>query len=325
MNVDEPTSAHPVDRLVRAALDADASDVDVARLERAIEAQLAAEALIPAAVQLPSAQFQTPTRRLFLRSGVAAAACLATAGGLAGYLLLTPTKANAFSLVQSAQLALAEVADRCYRVEMDAPKSWPFLRMDSSTLLWTRGDRYRVEMDRGGEPLVWGQDEKQRIWMVYSPDRGLLFETRDLPPSVHQSLSYLRLDVRRLTGAMLQDCDLKFPSDKPVRRGDAVATIAATVKHGRKSFQFEAATLDIDLLTKAVRRLELRLRNGSEDGRIQFTFVEETPQSDDSYRLASHLLPDATILGRSRRAERQKLAMQLIVRSRLKSPVKAVQ
>ena len=226
---------------------------------------------------------------------------------------------RSYSLVESARRILNENADRCYRVEMDAPTGWPFVPMDDSTLVWTRGDRFLVEMQREGKPFVWGQDEAGRFWMVYSSECGLLFEKRELPPSIARSLAYLSLDVKKLTGALLEDCDLQYPAGAPPRFS-RTATVAATFKHGRKSYQFEAATLDIDLRTKVIRRLELRLQSGAGDGRLQLTLVDDAPRSDDAYRLKSHLAPDARILGRNQRAERQRLTLQLITQRRTKRP-----
>lgn len=317
MTFERPISGDRLEPLVRAALEADVRELDVAQLLAQVEARLAAQGVAVAPAEaVPGARY---SRRRILQWSAAASAGLVVGAGVGGYLLLTPTPASAYSLVQSARLALPEGADRCYAIKIHAPKWWPILNEVENTRVWTRGDRYRVLMELNGQELVWGQDEQRRTWVVYSPTQGLLFESNEVPPELSAVFSFLSLDVRSLAGQILEDCDLEFAP----RNGDArdgLATVSATVKPGKGAvtvkkgttvIQFHTAQLRIELKSKAIHYLELTRRvDNVEAGRFQFTLNDDQPQPDESYHLESHLQPNAEIYDGTRRRER----MQLIVR-----------
>lgn len=317
MTFEQPISDDQLEPLVRAALEADGRDLDVVRMLATVEARLAAEAVAQApADSVPGARY---SRRRILQWSAAASAGLVIGAGVGGYLLMPPTPASAYSLVQSARMALPEGADRCYAIDIHAPKWWPILNEVENTRVWTRSDRYRVHMELDGKELVWGQDEQRRTWVVYSPTQGLLFESAEVPPELSAVFSFLSLDMRSLAGQILEDCDLEFaPRNGDARNG--LATVAATVKPGKGAatvrkgtsvIQFDTAQLRIELKSKAIHYLELTRRvDNVEAGRFQFTLNDDQPQPDESYHLQSHLQPNAEIYDGTRRRER----MQLIVR-----------
>jgi len=306
-----PFSEEQIEALVRTALEAEGRDVDVPRLVAAIEARLATGRDASTLEKPPARRFAAwSTRRRFLRWS-AAAACLLVAGAAGVYFSLEPKPASAYSLVESVHSALLQPADRCYRVEMmKVPAAWSVLIDGEQTHVWTRGDRFRVSTSKQGQEVVWGQDEEQRTWVVYDEQHGLRFEKHEIPPPLAATLSYLSLDLRLLTGQILEDFDLQL--ERGTRRGDLV-TVRATARGNQKSRNFHSAELEIEPETKTIRHMVLtQFVNGTERGRFAFTLIGEEPLSDESYHLEAQLDADAKILTHKQRRERSRKLFELL-------------
>jgi len=285
-------------RLIRATLDADAKEVDAIDLEARICRELADRAEKRAATRFPM-NWRSKLHRTSIRVGVIAASLLVGIG-VFGFLTLPTSAAHAYALVESAHQSLQEGVDREYAVTVE---NAPWGSLDDARL-WTRGDRYRVELQRGKRKLVWGKDEHEIVWLVCSPKKGLSFRADEIPREASALLSYLSLDLRDLTSHILHDCELTFSEGMKNRR-KGIKTINAVPKSKGNVVEFSTAQVDIDESTKAIRRLELtRKVNGAEQGRYVFRWVGDNPQPDASYRLDSHLSKDAVVLDQSRFKDR---------------------
>ncbi|HEY4311069.1 MAG TPA: hypothetical protein VGN12_16580 [Pirellulales bacterium] len=284
-------------RLIRAALEADAKDVDVLGIESRVCEQLAQHGGDFVAQQ-KSRFLAALIRRTSLRVSLAAA-CLLVIGGVASYLLFSASPVQAYALVRSAQAALNTNTDREYIITIEHAAGLPILSSLDEARLWTRGDRYRVEFTRGDNHVLWGKDEQRRVWVVSAADKGLSFESKEIPPEVNALLSYLSLDLKHLTDQILRDCELTFSEGMQNQR-KGVKTIDAIPKQKGNMVEFSAAQIDIDESNKAIRRLELSRRvNGTERGRCRFVLISEAPQTDASYRLESYLVDNATVLDKA--------------------------
>lgn len=314
MNSGAPFSEDQIESLVRTALEAEGRDVDVPRLVAAIEAHLAAGRSADTVETRSARTIATwPARSRWLRWSAAAAACLLVVAAAGVYFALEPKPASAYSLVESVHSALSQPADRCYRVDMmKVPKAWPVLTAGEQTLVWTRGDRFRVSTSTQGEDLVWGQDEQHRTWVVYDEQHGLLFEQNEIPPSLATTLSYLSLDVRLLTGQILEDFDLQLELGA---RGNDFVTVRATARDTKKSRNFHSAELEIVPETKTIRHMVLtQFVNGTERAQFAFSLLGEEPLPDESYHLEAQLDADATILTAKQRRERSRKLFELLRR-----------
>lgn len=311
MNIDP----RQVESLVRTALEAEAADVDLDRLKASLERRIA----VAGAPRNPADARQPRRGGLRPLRWIAAAACVLLLASVGGYVLLSPTPATAESLVRSAHSAIVHEADRCYEVTFDVPSTWtrlaPLLKASKRTLVWTRGDRFRVEMDRGAETLVWGQDEKQRTWGVIDPRLGVTYDHKELPPAFDQAFSYLNIDVERLTELLLSQYVL---TREPVGV-DRCAVVVAKVRPGTRltgkgPAQFNHVRLEIDEPTGTIRRMELRrINRGELIAYFNFTLIDEAACSDDSYRLRGNLEPGARVLGKAQRAQRSALMLDMFL------------
>ena len=69
--------------------------------------------------------------------------------------------------------------------------------------------------------------------------------------------------------------------------------------------EFNSARLVIDLDTNVIREMDLvRVVNGKVAGTVSFVLLDQSPQSDSSYRLSGHLASTAEILAGDRSDER---------------------
>lgn len=308
MNFRPPFTDDQIDPLVRSFLEGESRHVDVARNLAAITERLAVQAELP---PIELARHAPPRRRL-LR--LAVAACLAAAVGVGGYLAVAPDSANAYALVSAAESALSKQLDRCYRVESKLAKAWranPFLSAGDETLVWTRGDRFRVTTNHGGREQVWGQDEKRRLWVVCDPKHGVRFEHDEVPQMFARTRMYLGLDARRLTRRFLEHFDLHI--EKEGHAGTpGIVIVRATPKVGGQAQPFNSARLEIEQKTKIIRKMELtRTIDDAVQGQFTFTLVDDVPQADLSYRLEDNLASGGEIFAQDRAAERTRLLRQL--------------
>ncbi|MBI3837845.1 MAG: hypothetical protein HY288_07930 [Planctomycetia bacterium] len=348
MNFKPPIAEDQVEPLVRAHLEGDGRSVDVAANLAAIVQRLTEEARVDASLgkegikKLSQNGFgqgdssillrtlrktetvpdlfemvakSKQTSRRGVRWKLAAAACLVATVGLCSYVALSPEPASAYAVVSAAQSAASKNVDRCYRIESDVPKAWlrgnPFLRVDTETLLWTRGDRFRVITTQDGKDFTWGQDEQRRVWVVCGLNQGLRFDDDEVPPMFARTRAYLGLDVRRLINRFLNQFDLQM--EKSRGADDArMVVIRATAKEGRQALPFNSARIEVELKTKVIRKMELaRIMDGAVYGRFTFTLVDEAPQPDASYRLENNLPHGAEIFSQDRSTDRAQVLREL--------------
>jgi hypothetical protein len=308
-------SPEAIDPLVRDHLEALSLEIDVERnlaviMRRARETP--AEATDNLAVVVGR-----PRRLLSARPGWrwAVAASLVVACGMIWYLAAQPEPASAFALLSAAETELARPIDRCYRVEAVMPKVWrrnnPWLRTDSPTLVWTRGDRYRVAARHDGHDVTWGQDHAQRLWIAVDGQPGMRYERDEVPPMFARPRAYLGLDARKLANRFLRQFDLDVGQRRRVA-GVCVVVIQATAKQGLDQWPFNAATLEIEARSKVIRKLELvREVDGQQKARFTFTLVDEAVQPEASYELEGNLRNGAEVLDDKQPDARESLRRQL--------------
>jgi hypothetical protein len=303
MNRRVPISPDEIDGLVRSALAADAQTVDIASMESAINAR-----------RLCTRQNHRSHRILVLVKWVAAAAIMiAVPSAVTSFLLSTPNFASAHAIVTSAHSALLKDLDRCYQVELvKLPRNWSrgraFIQMGDKATVWTRGDRFRVQVARSDQELVWGQDESKRVWGVVDSKRGLLFEQDEVPPKISEALFLFQLDARRLTEEVLRDYDLVVEASTLGRK----AVRATRKRRSPVAMGIGSVWMEIDEKTNAILQLEVsRTMRKAEIMKIRFTLIEENRLDNEEYQLAKNLDSDAEVFARDKGQVRAKLLKQL--------------
>jgi hypothetical protein len=314
MNLNLPVSGADVESLVRGYLEIESCGVDVAANVRAIEVRLADDG---SAETLPLHVDSRPSRLFSAGAGrFAVAAGLFLAVGACLYLAFSPESAGAYALVRDAEEALGEAKDRCYRVSSDVPPAWlksnPFLSAGDETLVFTRGDRFRVVTKDRGHEIAWGQDEQRNVWVVENGLLGFNFEPGEAPQLLGRQRAFLSLNVRQLVKRFLDDFDLTLEKGRAAE-GQAVVRVHATLKPGKNSAPISSAWIEIERKTKVIRRLELeRAKPGLRPGGFSFTLVEQTALADDAYRVEGNLAEGGEVFGTDRKATRDQRFWELV-------------
>src|SRR5262249_29424375 len=206
-----PNPDRPIDRSVRAKLDADARDADPERVLAGVRRRLAADTV-------------SPVRRT--RRWVFAAAGVLAASVLVAVLLLIPggsVQASPREVVERAKAVHETPTDRCYEVTVHFPddlrERYPKLAANRKSRLWTRGDRYFVELPDGRGS--WGRDEAGRVWIAPTASAGARFDADEVPGILREFFEVRTVQLPRLLDELLSDWDLAWTTADPGRsRGD---------------------------------------------------------------------------------------------------------
>jgi hypothetical protein len=229
---------------------------------------------------------------------------------LLGALFLAQASARPATIVQRALKAHAAALDRCYRVSggWDAPRRDEAESARRETRVWTRGDRFWVEVRAEGRPAAWGRDEQGRIWFTSSPDAGGWFDADEVPERLAQVCDLRSLQPESLLRSMLADFDLR-------REPDAAGNhlIHAELKPGREHPLYHGALLEMDAASGVLRRAVVeRVAPGRSRVPVTFTLVESGLLDDASYTLAGHLSADAEIYERHSPAQRARALAEFL-------------
>ncbi len=227
----------------------------------------------------------------------ALALLLAFAGGRQ----FPPQSANAASLLRTMQTVHARPIDHCYRVHYTPHSAYwnrgNRLEGPSTSLLWTRGDRFWSECTIGDLQLKLGRDEQRTLWISPSSSKGIRFSNDGsrLPEAVAVLSAVNSMNVPLLVEEVLADFDLR--ADAAGEGGTSTSKIIwARLKPGRTHPLLSHAMLEIDPRTNVLNRLLLwTVRDEHPAGIVAYTLVESGTQTDDQYRLETHLQADAVI------------------------------
>jgi thiol-disulfide isomerase/thioredoxin len=275
--------SHQVDRLVGAYLARRSTNMDaqvgLARIKRAMNESAPAR-------RAPARRF----KRIGLTAGVAAALTLAFLGGWR----MGPKQASAMDLVQEVKRVHNLPLERCYVVEFERVAHddgrTPIEMARGQVRVWTRGDRFWVEMHQPGNepPLIWGRAEDGALWAVLDLHRGVRIAALDAPRRLALLADVYSLNVDTLLDDVLHDCTLT--EDSPDSSSKLTRVMQARPRTLKTRVWLEQATLEIDTEARVLRRLIIeRNRLGLPFARVTFSLVETRPANDAGYLLEGRL------------------------------------
>ncbi|SIO67915.1 hypothetical protein SAMN05444166_8463 [Singulisphaera sp. GP187] len=292
-----------VDRLVRAHLDGQTERTDATDLHARIREELAPAAR-PAAATIRTGRaawisFEHWPRVLSWSMGAALIAIVV--GAFFGGRSLSPTTANAATLLRTARGIHAHGLDRCYRVHYAPdPRYWDGKKMlegPSESVLWTRGDRFWANCTIGTIHLAIGREADRSLWVSPSRMHGIRFADREsqLPHDVAVLCEINSMTVPSLMDEVLADFHLR--AEGPTSNAGTTPNLVwARLKPGRSHSLISAALLEIDAQSGVLLRLILwTVREGRPNGTVTYTLIQSAKQDDEQYRLASHLDPGAKV------------------------------
>lgn len=287
-----PNPDHPIDRAVRAHLDAEAARVDA----RAVLARVKA-----ARVDAVPASHRRGWLRWVPVGGAAIAACLLIGLFLTGNTPAPDRTLSAEELVVEAKAAHeAGAIDRCYDVAADWDIT-PFVKRFAfgppvrHGQVWTRGDQFvMLSAVDDGPQWAWGQEPSGRVWLAPTRRHAIVFDKDELNEPLARFCDLMSLRLVSTLGELLQKFDL-FRKDgggpgEPVR-------IEATLRPGLVPMaRFRRVELELDPVSKVVRKAVLhRYLNGESVGTLAFTLSDSAPQPDEFYGVQGHVDPGAVI------------------------------
>jgi hypothetical protein len=291
-----PPESHPVDRLVREHLDAEARTVDGESMLRRVR---------PAS---PTSRTTHERRhRLgWFASGMAIAASIALAIAIG---LPAPKIVTAAELLNDAQSVHTRGQDRCYlltiEIETGAIRMLDLPPIVRTSKVWTRGDQFYLETtppNPNQMPLVWGQDATGRVWVAMSPKAGLLFEPDEINEPIATACELMSLRTVTLLSQLLVDFDLSRTdagkSGEPYR-------VEAVFKRPTVGLppKVREVRLELDPRTKEIRKAVLK-RNvpaplgGFHALTLTFDLIETADLPANVYTLGGHLDIGANIFDR---------------------------
>lgn len=279
----EENSLHQIDALVGAYLAKRSANVDA-------EAGLAR---VKDALNKPASARPARGRkyqRIGLAAGIAAAVTLAFLGGWH----FGPIQASAMELVQEVKRVHNLPLERCYVVEFERVAGddarTPLEMARGQVRVWTRGDRFWVEMQQpGNDPaLVWGRAEDGALWAVLDAHRGVRIAADQAPQRLALVADVYSLNVDTLLDDVLHDCTLV---EDPQAGASKLTRVVRAQPHSQKTrLWLEQATLEIDTEACVLRRLIVeRNRLGFPFARVTFSLIETRPANDASYLLEGRL------------------------------------
>jgi thiol-disulfide isomerase/thioredoxin len=163
-------------------------------------------------------------------------------------------------------------------------------KISGQVRIWTRGDRFWVEMSRGGtEPaFVWGRDEDGSLWAVLDAHRGVRVAADQAPRPLALIADVTSLNVDTLLDEVLHDC--LVTEDAHETESKLTRVVKAQPRSERMRLWLGQATLEIDAEARVLRRLIIeRNRFGVPFAKVTFTLVETRPAEDASYSLEGRL------------------------------------
>jgi hypothetical protein len=279
----QPLSERELEALVRAHLARQEPAVDAGRILAEVHARRKAVA----------------SPRWLVRGALAAMVLLAF--GLSLHFLLNPT--SAATLVRQAREAHSRPVDRCYRVVMEREMLLPDLESSvpnqREALLWTRGDRFRMEALGAQREWATGRDQQGCVWMAISRQVGVRFPADEVPPKLAFAVEVRGMRIDSLLAEVLADFDLQREPPR-LDNGRTTQMIHAVLKPGRRHPMLREATLEIDAQTNVIRRMVLSFLQAT----VTFTLTEPPPQpAVASYELDDYLDPAGVILSRKQLQE----------------------
>lgn len=288
-----PHPERPIDRAVRASLDAEADGVDTDRLLGELHRRLATDPVSP----------RSRRRRWLLTAAGALAASIL----LAVFLLLPggSMQASPREVVERARNVHQVPTDRCYSVKVAVPpdvrKQFPRFDFDRESRLWTRGDRYFVELPNGNG--VWGRDEQNRVWFVPTPDAGARFDDNEVPAVFREFLNVRAVRLDELLDEVLAECELTSST-----KDDVPSDIRRVFAIGQNDERWlRHAVIDVDKETNVIRRLAIDrqlFRDPRAKVSVTFTLIDTSAQEIARYSAEGHLKPGASIYDRKHPAVR---------------------
>jgi hypothetical protein len=295
---------HPIDDLVRDYLEQQAEQEDTAALTARVLASISTQDPIVAEAQppTPASHIKQLTRR-FMKPVVYVAA---TAAALLIAFIVgrmdTTAYANATTLVRAAILTHSEPVERCYVVTVDRENENRLeFTPPRDVRLWTQGNQFWVEVDRGERRWAWGRNADGAVWTTLGPRRAVQIEPDELGRPLKYMTDLYALELESLLQTTLHRYRLEHTSS-------TTTTHVITARpRGQRERWIREAVIGVDKETKAVRQLVLHRQLPQRGVSIlTFTLVDARTPDESKYHPEGHLTEPSRIVASDVSVERRR-------------------
>lgn len=224
---------------------------------------------------------------------IAVCLTIATVAAFAGFWWVrndTVARERANGIVASALEAHSDVTERRYRAEV----TWEnpiqaSLQPQSDIQVSTRGDEFRIEVD-GRNAFTIGREADDSVWIAANRTQGIRIADDEVGPILSDLLELHSLRLESMLRGVLRDHDLQFVDS--TETSDRIAARPTRVRGWVRR-----VNLEVDRNSGSIVRLEATGRSLLR-GRFEVAFqlTQALRESQTTYRLQDHLLPDAEVL-----------------------------
>ena len=295
---------HPIDDLVRDYLEQQAEQEDTAALTARVLASISTQDPIVAEAQppTPASHIKQLTRRFMKPIAYAAATAAALLIAFIVGRMDTTAYANATTLVRAAILTHSEPVERCYVVTVDRENENRLeFTPPRDVRLWTQGNQFWVEVDRGERRWAWGRNADGAVWTTLGPRRAVQIEPDELGRPLKYMTDLYALELESLLQTILHRYRLEHTSS-------TTTTHVITARpRGQRERWIREAVIGVDKETKAVRQLVLHRQLPQRGASIlTFTLVDARTPDESKYHPEGHLTEPSRIVASDVSVERRR-------------------
>ena len=211
-------------------------------------------------------------------------------------------RAEASVLVRAALATHAGPVERCYTVTVEREsKDRSEFKPPRDVRLWTQGDRFWVEVDRGERRWAWGRNANGAVWTTLGPRRAVQIEPDELGRPLKYMTDLYALEFESMLQTILHRYRLE-------RTSSTTTTHVITARpRGQRERWIREAVIEVDKETKAVRQLVLS-RQLPERGVsvLTFTLVDARTPDESKYHPEGHLIEPFRIVASDVSVERRR-------------------
>lgn len=254
-------------------------------------------------VESPSATVRPRKNR---RRAILAMAGLAMAASILLIVFLTPSaELQADQTLREAEQMLLLPVERGYTIDVNRMSKDPEDTLSQRRMqVWTHGDLFRVEVEQENDRWSWGRDLDGSVWLVASPQRGLLITPDEIGPALERLCDRYGLQPKTLLQDMLAGADL---NQRPSEDNSGTIVIAGQFRTGFHRQWLESTELELDASTKVIQKFIVH-RLGPDGVRETLTFSLNAtrPFEASLYRLEGNLTEPFEILDKDSRIGRRR-------------------
>ena len=202
---------------------------------------------------------------------------------------------NASTVVAAAIATHGQPVERVYAVELSGGHK-PRPEVGRVT---TQGDRFWVEMNPGKKrSWIWGRMADDSLWMTFGPQEAFITASDEVAEPLRYLTDPYSLRLQSLLREILANCELE--SSRP---DEFTHMIVAHSNRGEPHW-LRSAVLEVDVETKAIRRLSMKRQFGKKLTTLTFVLVDARPSDEALFHPEGHLSGDFQIIDRHSNSNR---------------------